>query len=402
MFPCLLLSMGLLIGQAEAPLAEDSPAETSPTTATEEPDQLPESLKQCLRGTSFDRFLDDKNIRISGWTEASFTASSASHQQLPMGFNSRANEFLLQQNWLRVERPVEMAGQSRGFGFRFDTILPGSDYRFTMARGLFDGQLIADQGQPARYGVDPVQFYAQAYFPEIGKGLDVKLGRFFSPYGVESIDSTQSPLASRAYTFIYNPFTHTGLLTTLKISETITIQNGLVTGSDIFIDKAASPTYVGGIKWSRPDGKESLQLAVILGSGRYDEQEQFNNPQVVDLVYNRQLNEKLSYAVDALLGFQSQVPDIGSASWFGVVQYLTYKISPEVSSTARLEFFEDVDGNRTGSKGLYSALTGGLAIQARKNILLRPEIRYDNQHESQPFEGRSQLFTATLDVIVSW
>ena len=42
------------------------------------------------------------------------------------------------------------------FGFRWDTILPGTDYRFTSARGLFDSQLTGSHGRPNRYGIDPI------------------------------------------------------------------------------------------------------------------------------------------------------------------------------------------------------------------------------------------------------
>src|SRR5438034_28711 len=79
--------------------------------------------------------------------------------------------------------------------------------------------LAADGGQPRRYGIDPVQFYGELYLPQVGRGLDVKLGRHFCQFGVESIDPTQNALASHAYNFIYNPFTHTGLLTTLKLDD---------------------------------------------------------------------------------------------------------------------------------------------------------------------------------------
>src|SRR5262249_8137831 len=153
------------------------------------------------------------------WLDSSFTASSDRRDQLPMGFNYLANNFLLQQNWVRFERSVVTSGTTEPtFGFRTDTILPGSDYRFTLPRGIFNGQLTADDGQPARYGIDPIQFYAEAYFPTVGQGLDVKFGRFFAQYGVESNDAPSNALASHAYTFIYNPFTHTGLLTTLKLT----------------------------------------------------------------------------------------------------------------------------------------------------------------------------------------
>ena len=59
---------------------------------------------------------------------------------LTLGFNDRANEFLLQQHWIRFDRPVVTSGGTEpSFGFRSDWIV-GSDYRYTLPRGLFNGQ----------------------------------------------------------------------------------------------------------------------------------------------------------------------------------------------------------------------------------------------------------------------
>src|SRR5262249_8769306 len=154
----------------------------------------------------------------------------------------------------------------------------------TIARGLFSGQLTANDGEPNTYGIDPVQFYGEAYFPNVMKGLDVKLGRFFAQFGQESTDTTQNALASRSYNFIYDPFTHTGLLTTLQIDDAWSVQNGIVMGCDVFIDPAARPCYIGSVKWAPTDGKDSVSLAVILGSNRFDVRNNFNNPQIFDLV----------------------------------------------------------------------------------------------------------------------
>jgi hypothetical protein len=35
-------------------------------------------------------------------------------------------------------------------------------------------------------------------------------------------------------------------------------------------------------------------------------------------------------------------------------------------------------------------------------VILRPEIRYDRNWESQPFEGKHDLFTAGTDLILRW
>src|ERR1700730_8143183 len=125
MVPTLLLSLALALGQT-APAPAEVPPEQPAAPAPTSPDRW--LLMQSLQGTFPGWLLDCQRIQISGWTDMSFTASSATHEQLPMGFNFRANDFLLQQNWLRVDLPVVTGGTSEPtFGFRWDTILPGSD-----------------------------------------------------------------------------------------------------------------------------------------------------------------------------------------------------------------------------------------------------------------------------------
>jgi hypothetical protein len=358
---------------------------------------------KALQGTWQGALLDGNRMQVSGWTEGSFTASSAAHNNLPMGFNYRANEFLLQQNWLRFERAVVTSGTTEPtFGFRFDNILPGSDYRFTLARGVFDNQLTERHGLPNIYGIDPIQFYAEAYFPTIARGMDVKVGRFFALYGVETNDAISNALCSHATTFIYDPFTHTGVLTATKLTDAWTVQAGLVTGSDIFIDPADEPTLVGGVKWTTSDQRDSVLFTVIIGSGRFNQSKNLHNPEVFDVVYTHQFNPRLTYNFESLLGYTTHVPVIGTAHWLGVINYLTYNFTPRLSSTARLEFFDDDQGQRTGFAGLYTALTAGLSFKPRKSIIFRPEVRYDYNGSSRPFEDQHGLFTATADLILRW
>jgi Putative beta-barrel porin-2, OmpL-like. bbp2 len=393
MWSSLLLSGVLALGQATGPAEAPAPPSSPPA------DRWP--LMLGLQGTYPGWLLDGHNLKLYGWVEGSFTAGTARHDQLPMGFNYLANQAALQQAWVRFERPVDQNATMPTFGFRTDAFA-GIDYRFTIARGLFDGQLTDNNGEPNTYGVDPIQFYGEGYFPQVGRGLDVKLGRFFCQYGVESNDTTQNLFLSRAYNFIYNPFTHTGLLTTLKLTDAWTVQNGIVTGNDVFIDPAANPTYTGSIKWAPPTGRDSVLFAVILCNGRFDQKESLHNPEVFDLVITHKFSDRATYTLDALYGFTSNVPAVGFAHWWATVHYLSYTLTPRLTANGRLEFFDDVQGQRTGFEGLYAAVTVGVTFRPNRFIALRPEVRYDRNGESRPFEGQHDLFTATMDVVVRW
>jgi len=412
----LFLGGALALGQPPAPPQAQAvevalpppvpppPAPEKPVVPAAAPERTP--LMRELQGTWYGAVLDDNRLRVYGWADLSFTASTDRGNQLPMGFNYLANQFALQQNWVRFERTVDQAATTPTWGFRWDNVLPGTDYRFILARGLLSSQLAADHGNPNLYGIDPVQFYGELYLPEVGKGLDVKLGRHYCQYGVESIDATQNALASRAYNFIYNPFTHTGLLTTLKLTDAWSVQNGLVAGSDVFFGPEANPTYTGSVKWAPPDGRDSVLFAVIVGKGRFDAARNFSNPEIFDLVYVHKFSDRLTYTLEGLYSFQTGFPGGAGAGGFvnnwGVVQYLTYQLAPQLSTTGRLEFFDDVQGQRTGFPGLYTALTAGVTYKPAPYLWVRPELRYDRNGESRPFEGKPNLFTATMDVIVRW
>jgi hypothetical protein len=388
MFVCVTVA-ALIIGQ---PAPTDQPAPAPP-------ERWP--LMLTLQGTYPGWLLDGNNLKLYGWVDGTFTGSSVRHDQLPMGFNFLSNEGALQQAWARLERPIDQTATTPTYGFHTDFFF-GTDYRFTIARGLADYQLTADHGQPNEYGYDPVQFYGEAYFPQVGRGLDVKVGRFFAQFGFESIDTTQTPFVSRSYNFIYDPFTHTGLLTTLKLTDAWIVQNGLVTGSDVFIDPAANPTYVGSLKWAPPNGPDSVLFAVVVGKGRYDQAEQFHNPEIFDFVITHKISDRLTYDLDALYGFTTNVPRIGFANWWATDHYFSYVLSQRITALGRLEFFDDVQGQRTGFPGLYVAPTVGLNFRPNQFVVLRPEVRFDYNTESRPFDGRHGVVTVTTDLVVRW
>ena len=68
----------------------------------------------------------------------------------------------------------------------------------------------------------------------------------------------------------------------------------------------------------------------------------------------------------------------------------------------RLEFFEDSQGYRTGTAGLYTAVTGGLTWKPMPWLYVMPEVRYDNNSRGTPFEGSRNMFTASIGSIVRW
>ena len=151
-----------------------------------------------------------------------------------------------------------------------------------------------------------------------------------------------------------------------------------------------------------PAGRDSVLFAVIVCSGRFDQKEAFHNPEVFDLVYTRKLSDRLNYTLDALYGFTTNVPETGFANWWATVHYFNYTLTPRLTAVSRLELFDDVQGQRTGFAGLYVVPTVGVNLKPNRFVVVRPEVRFDYNTESRPFEGKHALATAAADVLVRW
>lgn len=402
------------------PAAPATPAAESKSATPAVADRW--ALMRALQGTAYGALLDDHRLALWGWTEVSFTPSTAAVSNQPVVWNDRANEFLLNQHWIRFERTVVTTGTEPTFGFRTDWLI-GSDYRFTLPRGIWNSQLLNSNGNQNLYGVDPIAFYAQAYFPTVMRGLDIKVGRWFTPFGVESLEAISTPSVSRSYAFNWcPPFTHTGVLATLYASPIWMFQFGFALGNDVFIDPSEEPRFVGTVKWTQPGGQNAVTLATSVGRGKLNTGDPFapatvslmtepfgrNNINVFDLVYTHVFNSRMNYAFEGIFGYQTNTVGLfnstgtGTATWASAVHYLNYFFSPQAMGILRVETFDDFQGHRTGFEGLYLAVTAAVQYRPKKDILIRPEVRYDYNVESRPFEGKPGILTAAIDVVFRW
>ncbi len=510
MLPYLLLSAVVALGQPDGVPPADSPGppvrgtltlEADPPPAKEAPARPPEYLKlqmvtqppapppapaaaaatpptyptryllmEELQGTWPGALLDGNRTYITGWSEFSYTFGTVGHNDLPETFNYRGNEPMMQQTWVRIARPVVNGTTTNGtsyvwptapttptFGFESDWII-GTDYRFTLPqKGLLNYQLTdrhsfnvtgggAEADLPNLYGIDPVQFYGEGYFPTVARGLDVKVGRFYTPYGVESLEAVSTPLVSHSYIFSNgSPFTHTGVLGTLTLTDVWTVQLGAVIGDDVFFHKSDRATGIFTVQWTQPHGTQTgapqpfarnvVKFTAIQGPGRFDDNDAVNNINIVDVVWTHQFNPVLVSNLEALYGYEYNVRNQslsdgstvspGFTNWGGVAGYLSYTFrnqpdgTPRLVGTARLELFDDPQGTRTATaedpfldrtRGLYSEATIGAVWKAHKSVWLVPELRYDHNYESAPFgtsidhplNGHHDLFTASSALILRW
>ncbi len=158
-------------------------------------------------------------IQIYGWLNvgANFSTSkggvnpgAGKYDNFPTAYDEVPNAIEPDQEVLYIERqPDTVQTEHFDWGFRLSGLW-GMDYRFTTAKGYFSQQLL---GHPPgkQYGFDPVMMYLDLYFPQIGEGTDVRIGRYISLPDIEAQLAPNNYTYSHSLLYTFDCYTQTGI-----------------------------------------------------------------------------------------------------------------------------------------------------------------------------------------------
>jgi hypothetical protein len=371
----------------------------------------------------------EPRFKISGWIESGITFnpdSPADNQNFGRFFDDRANEPLLNQAVLNLERALAPQPGQFDWGFKLQ-FMYGSDARFIHSLGLFSDTAGTSIVQP-----DLPEAYLNLHFPIISEGgLDLKLGKFVTLEGVETIDPRTNFFYSHTYIFNFGiPFNHTGALATLHATKWLDLYAGVTRGVNTSIDdNNDSASFHGGVGLNLLDGKLTVLATTSIGpeTPNNNHDQRYLN----DIAVTAKITDKftsltdLNYALDEVAGAQA----------YGIAQYFTYAFNSWLTAGIRGELFRDADGfyvvsfanthdpmraleglstidPRTvgGGKTTYGAITAGVNIKPPMpkplaGMAIRPEVRYDRSlNNTRPFNDSSDRdqFTAGIDFILTF
>lgn len=351
-------------------------------------------------------FMQSIGVEVGGWLEIGVAGNfNDPHNNFngPVTFNDRANEFNVHEVYGYIERAVNDQGDSWDFGFRADVVY-GTDARFTTSAN-FDDNLVTD-GTSRFYKLAFPQAYVEVFAP-IGNGLTTKIGHFYTIIGYEVVPAKDNFFFSHAYTMQYaEPFTHTGILASYPINDNISITAGAVTGWDSWFQ--APGNFLGGVNLNTDDEKTGLAVSLITGGA--DLHKGDNNRTMYSIVFNHDFDNGLSYVFQHDFGTQNKATaNDGTARWYGINQYLFYKVTDEVGTGLRFEWFRDEQGVRVGyGSNSYFAITAGMNWSPLDWLMVRPEVRYDwaTNNDAYPDEDdgtfRSNQFLLSADAIITF
>ena len=216
----------------------------------------------------------------------------------------------------------------------------------------------------------------------IGHGIDLRIGVWDTIIGMESFDAPNNPNYSRSYGNFIEPTTHTGVLASYVVNESIQVAGGVAEtgGSRINFRSAKDQvkTYLASVTVTAPSGTGPLAGSKLF-AGVID-----NGVDGTDDVINYYLGAALKTPMENLaVGVSGDLRKnaLGNGSEeYAIGVYASLKVDDKLTLNARGELARAQDAavgiGATGLKRVWGAtLTADYSLW--DNVISRAELRYD-------------------------
>jgi hypothetical protein len=395
--------------------------------------------------------LNEENIQIYGWINAGGNVSSAKtgyNANAPIGYAYTPNIIQLDQAVLYIERvPDTVQMDHIDWGFRISALY-GENYRYTMSYGLFSNQLVYGNHF---VGYDMPMVYAEMYIPYVAQGLEFRLGRYISLPDIEAQLAPNNYTYTHSLTYTWDNYTNEGLQGTLKLTRNWALQLGISTGTETTLwnavhvslinpvtgfpgyqgprDPGAQPAVTGCVQWESDDSWDNIYVcADAIDNGDWG----FNNLQWYGWTWYHKFNDNWHFAFENWYMYGHDVPNVtqgyGATAfayllptnrpnevvcpnptatectarvWTALI-YLNYQFSPLDNLTLRTEYFDDINGWRTGFATAYNEWTLSWQHWFSPQVEIRPEIGWWHALDKPAFDNGTKHEVTVVAADVIW
>jgi hypothetical protein len=280
----------------------------------------------------------------------------------------------------------------------------------------------------------------------------IRFGRYISIPDIEAQLAPNNYMYTHSMTYTFDNYTNTGIQTTLAVTKNWFLQFGISVGSDTMPwhagatipnpfpnplypgvtmpkDPGAVPSYTAGVRWTSDSGNDNIY---VVGDALNGGQWGYNNLQWIGLTYYHKFNDQWHISFESYNLHQNNVPNalnpavVGPAGLWtnggtpfspqympfnspGLAQcsnavvlactasvqtylyYLNYKPTPLDNISWRVEFYDDKQGQRTGTKTRYVETGIGWQHWFSPQIEIRPEFTYYRSLDAFAFNGNANL-----------
>jgi hypothetical protein len=412
------------------------------------PSSVDSPLMVALGNTSAGQWMNDNHIQVYGWVDpsANFSTSTVRGGNSPAAYSYNPNSVQLDQAVVYFERlPDTVQKDHVDWGFRIAPIY-GENYRYTTAFGLWSSQLL---NQNANNGWDMPMAYGEVFIPQVAEGLMIRFGRYISIPDIEAQLAPNNYMSSHSMTYTFDNYTNTGVQFTLAATKNWMIQAGVTVGTEAMPwhvnstianpfpnplfpgttmkqDPGAQPSGTFGVRWTSDSGKDDINIVADgINNGTWG----YNNLQWYGLTYYHKFNEQWHISFETYNEHQNNVPNLLNATAVGILAnggtpfspqympanapgaaicknatllsctasyqtfltYVNYKITPLDNISYRIEYVDDMQGQRTGTKTAYLETGIGWQHWFSPQIEFRPEVSYYRSLNAFAFNGNANF-----------
>jgi hypothetical protein len=366
------------------------------------PDTQTYPLMQAINGNR-------GRTKVYGWLNGGFDVSTSNKgdgANSPAAYYYNPNRVIPDQEVLYIERlPNEVQTDHVDWGFRLAQLY-GQDYRYTTAKGYFSQQLLARNHE---YGYDPVMMYVDIYVPHVAQGMNIRIGRYISLPDIEAQLAPNNYTYSHSILYTLDPYTQTGIVASIKLSDHWLVQGGFSGGNDVAPwAKDVKPTGTACVDYTWSKGGDALYTcANSFNDGKYA----YNNLQSYYETWYHKINAHWHTDTEGWYMYERQVPNVAGnvanpikteigangaicaageqtcfAPEFAFVNYVEYERNTHNYFSFRNDFVDDIRGQRTGYATKYSEHLISYGHWIGSTILFRPEIRYEHSYDVAAYD----------------
>ncbi len=213
-------------------------------------------------------------------------------------------------------------------------------------------------------------------------------------------------------------------------AQTVTLTNPLtgLPGYTGLKDPGARPSLTSCAQWQSDTADDAVYLcANSINNGTWG----YNNLQWYGGTYYHKFNDDWHLSAESYYAYQRNVPDVSqgyaetpfsqflptnrpneaycpsgltqcTAHVWGVVAFLNYKFTPLDNLTLRGEFYDDVNGQRTGFATSYNNWALGWQHWFSPQIEIRPEIAFYHALDKPAFDNGTKHAITIVSGDVIW
>ncbi len=417
------------------------------------PGSVDSPFMAAIGNTGVGQWLTDNHFQIYGWVDPGMNLSSNSTKpggNAPILYFYTPNTVQLDQAVIYLDRfPDTVQTDHIDWGLRISAIY-GENYRYTTAYGIASYQLLHENNVN---GFDFPMVYFELYVPKIGDfhlgegGLMLRIGRFISLPDIEAQLAPNNYMYSHSLTYGYDNYTNEGIQASLGLTKNWILQLGLTVGTEappwhmwknrpnpypnplypnatMPVDPGSMPTVTGCFRWTADSGNSDLNVCADgINSGKWG----YNNLQWYGFTAYHKFNDHWHISYELYDEHEDKVPNLlnpvvlnavamggtpfspqyvpfnapgmayctnasiltCTASAFGTVAYINYSPDPLDNISFRPEFYDDMQGQRTGNKTRYVEFSFGWQHWLSPQIELRPEVGFYKSLNGPAFNGNS-------------